>query len=116
MRICTSCTPAYFYVQLLDDEGELEAYSAKLQEEYTRFENLKNRQNQVFVGKSEVDTSKVMEDANGKKPDEEFVEEARTCPEDNETENVGDEEAEQIEADFDSAYEGEEETDAQLRR
>ena len=115
VRICTSYSPTYFYVQLLEDEGELEAYSTKLNEEYTRYENLKNRQDQFVCMQSEVDALKVMQEADSKKPDEELVEEAQTWPEDHETlhtEDVGEEEEEQIEADFDSAYEGEEETDA----
>ena len=116
MRICTSCSPTYFYVQLLADDIELGAYSARLQEEYTQFENLKNRQDQVVAMQSEVDALKVMQEADIKKPEEELMKEAKTSQEDNETfqaEDVGDEEEGQIEADFDSAYEGEEETDAQ---
>ena len=116
MRICTSCSPTYFYVQLLADDIELEAYAGKLQEEYVRFENLKNRQDQVAAMQSEVDASKVIQEGDGKKTEEELVKEAKTSQEDNETleaEDGGDEEEGQIEADFDSAYEDEEETDAQ---
>ena len=117
MRLCTSCSPTYFYVQLLADDIELEAYSARLQEEYAQFENLKNRQDQVVAMQSEVDALKVLQEADIKKPlEKELVEEAETTQEDSETfqeEDAGDEEEEPIEADFDSAYEGEEETDAE---
>ena len=109
-------SPTDFYIRLRDAETELAAYSAKLQDDYSQLDSLKWEQDQVKALQAGIDTTKEEQKANAVSHEETeepaFAE--NVVKEDVEMEEEKEEiEIEKESPDYDSAYEGEEQLDAQ---